>query len=98
MVAYSRGQLSNDIERFFVPVVAILFWVTSLAGVHRLRTCACENQDTDTRLLLLALAASYITKKAAMRALGNAMVNDPDYRVPAWTLAKTVDEGGIQLA
>ncbi|KAF4609502.1 hypothetical protein D9613_012282 [Agrocybe pediades] len=43
-------------------------------------------------------AAAFITKRAAKRALGTAMVQDPNHRVPAWTLATTDEVNGIQLA
>jgi len=58
-------------------------------------------------LLVSALAsgiAGYITYTAAKRARGSEPVHDPDYRVPAWTLATTAEseglpvENGVQLA
>ncbi|KDR79464.1 hypothetical protein GALMADRAFT_243555 [Galerina marginata CBS 339.88] len=52
---------------------------------------------------LASAAAGYITYTAAKRARGSDPVVDPNYRVPAWTLATTAEsnglvEGGVHLA
>jgi len=104
-VRFNAGAHYNVAKGGTIFNITILFMLFSLGPAFRSYAEPCPDNVRPTIYPILIsltvfgafsnIAAAYITYTSAKRARGTEMVPHPNYRVPAWMLARTEESQGL---